>query len=380
MLRPTMVALAILLVAGFGLMPSSTLAQSTSVDSDRAVLIALYNATGGPNWEDNTNWLSDHPIGEWFGVTTNASGRVVRLQLGSNGLFGQIAPDLGQLSELQVLELHENRLSGSIPPTLGSLSNLTDLWLHADLLGGQIPAELGDLARLRTLILTLNRLRGQIPPQLGNLSALTSLGLASNMLTGPVPPELGNLSELQELSLGNNMVSGDIPPELGNLSNLIHLRLQNTQLAGCIPEGLRQVASNDFDRVGLPLCDELSTTTPTPDAFDEALNSLRVPATRSPSPTPAPARETSSSTFTRAPSPTTATAPSPAPVPVAGPAVTSASTPTPAPQRGFFTNSVPSPGGVEADLPFDIMDPVTLSLIGVLVTLGATAIQLFRGK
>lgn len=54
--------------------------------------------------------------------------------------------------------------------------------------------------------------------------------------------------------------------------------------------------------------------------------------------------------------------------------------PTPAPVRGFFTNSVSSPDGVGAELPFDVMDPVTLSLIGVLVTLGATAIQLFRGK
>ena len=62
------------------------------------------------------------------------------------------------------------------------------------------------------------------------------------------------------------------------------------------------------------------------------------------------------------------------------PTPTLTATPTPAPVRGFFTNSVPSQGDAEAELPFDIMDPVTLSLIGVLVTLGATAIQLFRGR
>ena len=34
----------------------------------RGVLVAIYNATGGANWTNNTNWLSDRPIGEWYGV------------------------------------------------------------------------------------------------------------------------------------------------------------------------------------------------------------------------------------------------------------------------------------------------------------------------
>ena len=46
-----------------------------SVDGDRAALVALYNATGGDNWKDKTNWLSDRPIGTWHGVGTNAQGR-----------------------------------------------------------------------------------------------------------------------------------------------------------------------------------------------------------------------------------------------------------------------------------------------------------------
>ena len=37
-------------------------------DSDRAVLVALYTATDGPRWANSDNWLSDAPIGEWFGV------------------------------------------------------------------------------------------------------------------------------------------------------------------------------------------------------------------------------------------------------------------------------------------------------------------------
>ena len=36
---------------------------------DRDALIALYDATNGSSWRNNTYWLSDLPLGEWFGVS-----------------------------------------------------------------------------------------------------------------------------------------------------------------------------------------------------------------------------------------------------------------------------------------------------------------------
>ena len=49
------------------------------MDSDRAALVALYEATDGPNWVDNGNWLTDAPLGEWYGVDTGCfrAGRAV---------------------------------------------------------------------------------------------------------------------------------------------------------------------------------------------------------------------------------------------------------------------------------------------------------------
>ena len=47
--------------------------------SDRAALVALYNATGGANWGNNGNWLSNAPMGEWHRVTTDSDGRVTDL-------------------------------------------------------------------------------------------------------------------------------------------------------------------------------------------------------------------------------------------------------------------------------------------------------------
>ena len=84
--------------------PKPPLAQ-TSTETDREALVAFYNATDGPNWVNNENWLSDAPIGEWNGVTTDGSGRVIELSFFGNQLSGEIPPELGNLSNLAWLAL-----------------------------------------------------------------------------------------------------------------------------------------------------------------------------------------------------------------------------------------------------------------------------------
>ena len=84
------------------LLPLLLACESESDETDREMeaLVALYNATGGPDWEWNDNWLSDKPLGEWAGVVTDANGRVIRLDLGYNGLGGEIPPELGSLGSV----------------------------------------------------------------------------------------------------------------------------------------------------------------------------------------------------------------------------------------------------------------------------------------
>ena len=97
----------------------------TPTETDREALVALYYAgTGGANWFINSNWLSDAPIDEWFGVVTDASDRVTELHLYDNWLSGRIPPELGGLANLEWLGLSGNGLGGEIPPELGNLSNL----------------------------------------------------------------------------------------------------------------------------------------------------------------------------------------------------------------------------------------------------------------
>ena len=119
-------------------------AIAKSSEADREALVALYNATDGENWNGSHNWLSDAPLGEWDGVTTDDDGRVTALALYSNGLIGEIPAELGSLSNLGSLNLGNNELSGEIPPELGSLSNLRDLYLDDNALSGCVPSSLED--------------------------------------------------------------------------------------------------------------------------------------------------------------------------------------------------------------------------------------------
>lgn len=230
--------------------------EITVANPDRAALEALYNATDGPNWVDNNNWLTDAPLGEWYGVDTDASGRIVRLDLSGSqdlsapgqpvevhGLSGSIPRELGRLGSLRVLDLGYNDLSGSIPTELGNLGKLTELHLQRNRLYGSIPIELGNLEGLTDLQLSFNDLSGQIPPQLGSLGELENLFLTSNTLSGSIPPELGEVTSLEILDLAHNHLSGPIPPSLGNLASLWRLALYNNKLTDPIPAELANLDS-----------------------------------------------------------------------------------------------------------------------------------------
>jgi len=107
----------------------------------RAVLVALYESMDGPNWKRSANWLTDAPLGEWYGVTVGEGGRVIGLHLELNRLKETIPPELGNLSRLENLNLQNNDLTGAIPPELGKLTHLKKLALGNNALEGPIPPE-----------------------------------------------------------------------------------------------------------------------------------------------------------------------------------------------------------------------------------------------
>ena len=236
---------------------SGTATVTIAVENpDRAALETLYNATDGPNWINNENWLTDTPLAEWYGVRTNGSGRVVSLDLAGewdfekresirHGLNGPIPLELGRLTALRTLDLSRNALSGPMPPELGNLVALESLAFDDNALSGSIPPELGNLVALESLNLDGNDLSGPIPPETGDLAALESLSLLNNALSGPIPPEIGNLATLRHLQLRGNGLVGPIPPEIGNLAALDYMDFDGNDLSGPIPPEIGNLARLD---------------------------------------------------------------------------------------------------------------------------------------
>ena len=205
------------------------------LEADSLVLVALYNATNGPNW--GMTWNLSQPLNTWHGVWISEC-HVTRLDLDDNNLTGFIPIELGNLENLQYLNLQFNNLTGIIPEQLGNLQNLQHLDLHLNNLTGTIPEQLGNLQNLQFINLRSSGLTGSIPSELGNSQNLLHLNLYDNNLTGSIPPELGNLQNLQYLNLYDNNLTGSIPSELGNLENLKTLWLANNDLTGTIPTEL----------------------------------------------------------------------------------------------------------------------------------------------
>ena len=227
-------------------------AQSAGAALDREALVALYEATDGPNWRYNTNWLSDAPLSDWYGVNTNSAGRVVSVYLKgtpgsffrgatSHGLSGQLPPELGNLSYLTTLNLGINAISGSVPIELGNLSRLNQLNLEDNDLSGSIPMEFGNLASLTALRVANNQLNGPVPSEIGNLEQLVVLDLSGNQLSGQIPRELGGLTRLTNLLLTGNNLIGELPDELRHLTRLENLTLDGNNLSGPIPEWIGEL-------------------------------------------------------------------------------------------------------------------------------------------
>jgi hypothetical protein len=162
---------------------------------------------------------------------------LLKLSLPSNTLSGEIPPEIGNLTSLNVLTLQRNNLSGSIPSTIQQCKKLYELRLSENFFTGSIPSELGWLTELQVILdLSKNLLSGEIPSSLGNLLKLERLNLSCNQLQGEVPPSLEKLTSLHMLNLSNNHLQGQLPPTFSGFplsSFLGNAKLCGPPLATC---------------------------------------------------------------------------------------------------------------------------------------------------
>ena len=118
----------------------------------RFALAVVYLQTGGADWTNSTNWLSDKSFCDWYGVRCGdaghpsdhpLAGKVRELDLEGNNLDGQLPESIAILREMRVLWLNDNSISGEMPgEALGSLPALLMLYVEHNQFTGKIPTSL----------------------------------------------------------------------------------------------------------------------------------------------------------------------------------------------------------------------------------------------
>ncbi|KAK8278172.1 hypothetical protein V6Z11_D09G024000 [Gossypium hirsutum] len=243
---------------------TSGITRATKSDSEW--LAAEAKALMETGWWSNYSRAENHCT--WPGIRCNA-GSVVEIDLGGHGLNGSITPQIGALSELQILNLSWNSLTGELPSSLGNLTqlavldvsynhfhsiplaiqkmeNLVSLSLSGNFIDYNASAlglltNLTHLKKLMTLNLRYCDLSGPIPPHIGKLESMVDLDLSHNGLVGPIPSSVSSLTNLSSLFLQSNQLNGSIPEDIGGLTNLVELDLSSNRLSGHIPSSLGQL-------------------------------------------------------------------------------------------------------------------------------------------
>ena len=244
--------------------PTANATPSGTAASDRAALIAFHNSMDGPNWKNSTNWLSDKPIGDWYGITTDNRGRVIRISLHYNGLNGQIPLQFGELAALETLELNGNDADN---PDLSALSDLPQLrFLSLGESGISDLSALMDLPRLTDLYLYTNKI-SDISPLLSARS-LEYLSLYRNPLSGS--SVYAHIPVLQERGVtvrhsGYALTGGDVTIEDGPLvynDNLVVLPVSRGLAFEAYTRSFYKHFEDDFDFLVLVSPDNVPESDP----------------------------------------------------------------------------------------------------------------------
>ncbi|CAN0410607.1 unnamed protein product [Ectocarpus sp. 8 AP-2014] len=84
-----------------------------SAETDREVLLHFFRSTGGESWTHQEGWAENaDDLGSWHGVTSNAEGRVVKLELHGerdefdiptgNNVIGETREDVSESHEVSI--------------------------------------------------------------------------------------------------------------------------------------------------------------------------------------------------------------------------------------------------------------------------------------
>lgn len=199
-------------------------------DKWRHALIALYQETGGDNWQKKENWCSDKPVSEWEGVISTSRGNPTGLSLSSNNLTGGISAgtlegiattltsldlgsndleycDVSRNTRLADLDISNNRLT-----SLSVGNGLSSLWCSGNRLTS---ISLEGMSRLHGLRANNNPVLESIRIQ--DCESLTSV--ESNN-SGLKEIYVSNCPDITNMSFNNSRLTGIDVSALKHLSSL----------------------------------------------------------------------------------------------------------------------------------------------------------------
>ncbi|CAJ1975330.1 unnamed protein product [Sphenostylis stenocarpa] len=274
---------------------SGKLVVGDSLETDAKVLLNLTSylqtatrANRGEymNWNKN----SSNPC-DWSGIQCSllngTTWRVVKVDISSSDIYGEIFQGFSQLTELTHLDISWNSLSGEIPDNLRSCHKLVYLNLSHNTLAGEL--NLKGLTQLQTVDLSVNRFYGELglsfPAicdslvtlnvsdnhlsggiqgffdqclRLQNLdlstnhlngtlwtgfSRLREFSISENFLTGVVLPQAFPVNcSIEKLDLSVNEFVGKVPKEVSNCKNLVVLNLSSNKFTGDIPREIGSIS------------------------------------------------------------------------------------------------------------------------------------------
>ncbi|XP_022744362.1 receptor-like protein 12 [Durio zibethinus] len=252
---------------------SLVLVSGQCQSDQRQLLIGLKNSFNSTSLGKLVNWNQSTDCCSWYGVSCDAGGRVVGLDLSNRLISGAIdkSSSIFRLQHLQRLNLAYNKLIFVFPPGFDKFANVSYLNLSNAGFKGQIPAEISRMTRLVTLDLSANLYLGAYlkleKPNLemlvrnltrlrflyldgvnisarGNewcqaLSSLTNLQVLSMSncnLSGPIDSSFSKLRSLSVIRLDANKLSAPLPKFFAEFRNLTSLHLSTTGLTGRFPE------------------------------------------------------------------------------------------------------------------------------------------------
>ena len=220
----------------------SPASRPTTTDSgDKAAMEALYTATNGPTWVNNTGWMKGDPCNPlWHGLYC-AGGRILQINLVYNNMTGSLPAKLAEATTLQVARFYSNFLTGPLPQEILQMKSLQILDVNDNEITGPFPGSV-IMPNLTDLILYKNQIKGTFP-DLTETPMLQTLEISSNIFMGDFP-DISRCTKLQILIASNNNFTGNFPGNMQSLSGLQQFWLFNNQFDKAeIPESWSSLVS-----------------------------------------------------------------------------------------------------------------------------------------